>query len=404
MIITTVRAYLQYEVVTSIRVMHQMQSKFVALRLCNINSLQTAEALNYSKNMVASILDDTNTTRLEEWAVSEGDWENLRHTITLSARSPNVTTKERMTFGMSIKDMLIECSFNFEPCTAADFEWHFDEMYGSCYRFNYFRGVNKTSPPVKVSTKNGKEHGLYMELLVVDPSASIFSFSTNLGLRMTVHNQSVAPLFDEGFDVQVGTHANIAINRVFTKKQPRPYSDCVLNIDSHQSTLTRFFVANSYTYNQVECFNYCYQRELVSKCDCYDAGFPRMTFNRTPCYSWADLRCLNNVWFHFFLNYTTLNCSQECPVECSSVSYPVSLSSSEFPTSSYMRVLLRKSKHLQSLVEGVASETEKLMIVRKNVAAISAFYELPSYTYIEEKPKYELFDLVSGVGGLLGVN
>jgi hypothetical protein len=346
---------------------------------------------------MASILEELNTTHLLNDISIFDDSDYFRHIITLSAKNPNMTMKQRKSFGISIEDMLIRCSFNFVTCTPADFDWYFDEMYGSCFKFNAGKKSSGHSITDKISTKNGKEHGLYTELVVPNPLSN-FSFSTSM--ELSVENKTAVPLFDEGFDVEVGKITNIAINRVFTKKAPKPFRNCVTNIEAYNSVFRNFFVAKKWTYRQSECFNYCYQRQLVATCDCYDTGFSRMTFNKTPCLSWSQLGCLKLMWETLFAEFADQNCTKDCPEECMRVSYSVSSSSSDFTTVNYMHVLFNTSELLRSLASKASSETEKYDILKKNVVAISAFYEHLSDTYIEERPKYTIIDTVSNVGGL----
>jgi hypothetical protein len=37
----------------------------------------------------------------------------------------------RQQLGFSLSDMLISCSYNFQPCYASDFDWMYNGIYGN---------------------------------------------------------------------------------------------------------------------------------------------------------------------------------------------------------------------------------------------------------------------------------
>ena len=61
-----------------------------------------------------------------------------------------------------------------------------------------------------------------------------FSFlRESLGLLIIIHNSTENPSTDNGFKVSTGVETNIAVNRVFTHKKEKPYSECVLDFDNY---------------------------------------------------------------------------------------------------------------------------------------------------------------------------
>ena len=86
-------------------------------------------------------------------------------------------------------------------------------------------------------------------------------------------------------------------------------------------------------------------------------------------------------------------CSQYCPLECDSISYSISTNSEQFPfTGSFSNLTSFEYQKFLSYEE-----------VQKYYVSIRAYFPELKYTLINQQPKVEVFDLVSSVGGTLGL-
>jgi hypothetical protein len=133
------------------------------------------------------------------------------------------------------------------------------------------------------------------------------------GAHIFVHNKSIVPAYFEGFDVPIGTAANIVIGREYASKQPRPFSSCVDNIEMYASPFMSVFTKNKLAYRQKDCFNYCYQRKVVDTCRCYYLAFPQLTYGVQPCTSFTAYTCAINLFSEFFKSGEVItNCTSEC--------------------------------------------------------------------------------------------
>ena len=52
------------------------------------------------------------------------------------AKSDYLNDTEKKKLGYPFEDMLIDCKFEANTCSASEFEWYYDYNYGNCYRFN----------------------------------------------------------------------------------------------------------------------------------------------------------------------------------------------------------------------------------------------------------------------------
>lgn len=192
---------------------------------------------------------------------------------------PNISDEVKRSFGTPFEEMILECLFNSNQCTYADFDWYYGGYYSNCFKFNSGKSWNGSKSEIKTLLKTGKINGLELKLYI-ESSSELFSFSSGKGLHVFIHNQSVLPTIFDGFDVALDFKTNVAVSRVFSKRLSSPYSGCVDNIEAFDSIFTRVFQDNHISYSQSQCFNYCYQRRLTEKCNCYDASFPFFTFGK----------------------------------------------------------------------------------------------------------------------------
>ena len=90
-----------------------------------------------------------------------------------------------------------------------------------------------------------------------------------------------------------------------------------------------------------------------------------------------------------------------CPLECSNDQITYSVSTSSFPSKSFAEVLLNNTYVRQNLDYINAPYTIDSM--RENFAYVNVYYDYSGYTLITETPSQEIVDLLSSVGGTMGL-
>jgi hypothetical protein len=138
------------------------------------------------------------------------------------------------------------------------------------------------------------------------------AFSSSLGVHLAVHNQSYTPSIFDGFDVAVDTETNVAVSKVISKRLPKPYSECINDISTLGSVFTNFYTQNNMTYSQNDCLDYCYNRAVTVKCNCYDTTFGKMTFDKPPCTTYEQFKCRLELITNFFSSPNSTTCFVEC--------------------------------------------------------------------------------------------
>ena len=147
MTIQLVMNYFSYGVTNSIRTIYETPALFPKVTFCNINSFTTKEAYEF--------LNSTDTDGLFKSMKNMSYYEiGLAYTkvlFTIEALLSNKTDEFKKSLGHDLKDILIGCKFNYQKCTADDFEWSWNIHYGNCFSFN--SGFNST--PLKYSDMAG---------------------------------------------------------------------------------------------------------------------------------------------------------------------------------------------------------------------------------------------------------
>lgn len=298
--------------------------------------------------------------------------------------------------GFSLDFMLINCKFNSNECSKSDFERFYSPKYGFCYKFNGNRtqGIRKIEQP-------GRKNGLSLELYVGKPTIEYNIYKTS-GIELFIHNWS-SKLIDniDSTSLAGGFETNIAINKIYLKKQPKPYSECIQDTYSKASSNSVLYLETIRIhgkYEQKECLNICYHKNIRKKCGCYDPDF----FN----YAESNQFCSFETFTYCVLDYRkrmektsdNLECFQNCPEECDSVSYFYKISQSNFPSPFYKKLLIEFDKALNESKRGFDYND-----IEKYLLSVNIYFDEIATTTIEENPNKTIEQLVAEIGGFLGL-
>lgn len=350
MVITNVFDYLEFEVVTKYQIINESPMIFPTITFYNLNKLQT----NYS-----------------------------------------------------LDDIFIFCSFNDEDCYPKDFEIK-EDSYKTVYQFNTGRNSSHYSVGLKRQSMAGSINGLKIALFAGLPRESTENrYYQSNGFHVTIHNSSVDPEYVEGFShsgikIPVGFRTYLIADRVFINKLEYPYNECLKDlskIDSFDSNVFRFMInSTQYSYRQKDCFDYCIAQEMMRKCnltgplDRYD-----IIWNR---YWTKQLHgCLYSTYVEFIKNLKE-NCSNDCPLECHSNTFQLTISSTNFPNYEFSKKLANDSKIINKYPADYKITQKDL---EESLISFEVYYNDMTYIRITELPKGKMIDLVANVGGILGL-
>jgi len=237
-------------------------------------------------------------------------------------------------------------------------------------------GLNQTLYPIEIlnSTIPGEINGL--ELKVLPNTASEY-------INIFIYNQSADYDFNQAIHVYPNMRIDIVMSKVLTSKLSSPYSDCKKEYVFEPTTLD-LLNKTSYPYFQSECFKLCKQKEYMKICNKskeFDSNFQYYFTNKNQYYEFYNVELDNCLEKNASLissvdsNFQSIGankiCEKECPMECDSISYSLTLQSNYLNSEGY--------------------------------SYVNIYYPDFYYTSITEQPKTTRDELVSNIGGLLGL-
>jgi len=291
----------------------------------------------------------------------------------------------------NLSDILIICEFNSIRCTSDQFSTFYDLRFGLCYRFN-FDGTFK-------SIKPGKLNGLFFDIFTGIDQDIIEIGATSTGLHVYIHNSSNMPSISEGLETATGLKTSLMIKQIFNYRQPDPYNDCQKNLKFFESPILKDV---NISYRQKDCFDLKFLEKFSTICN-YSGNFYEITKNfRLKLLGnngLNEFNCLNKAYMDFY-NDTLLDKKYpDCLQECDSMNYDISTSVSKFPSKLYYANILKNNEKLKTLFNGNFTYEQ----LSERFLEICVYFENLEYTEITQQIETTLVDLISNIGGILGL-
>jgi hypothetical protein len=387
----SIRDYLEFDVITQIKVSEEMPTLFPTVTICNVNPFLSENASSLLKGIMNKKLGSNFNMGSADF-IKEIE---IANAIALSeAFNPKYGDDRRKALGFDLKKSLFQCLYNKKECKAElNFTWSYTFFYGNCYQFNSGFDSNKTGMNIKIATVPGENNGLFLTFFLAN-STNRYSSSFNDGLRVFIHNGSFPPSSSEGINVKPGTLANIGVKRTLIDKKPYPFSECSDAL-STQSEFYEYFSESNRSYHRETCFDLCLQKMIVKKCHCYYLNYPKW-YDVAPCLRPFQLVCASEQYFKFIGSDIKNECSINCPSSCSSVLYDLSVSYSGFPTESFYKLFRNVKEYTDGFFRNEKLSYDKL---RQRAVGLNIYYPDFKYTSIRELQKTTVVDLVSNIGG-----
>jgi len=271
----------------------------------------------------------------------------------------------------SHEEFFTEFWFNDELLTS-DWKNYFeafqDSSYiGKCYRFNSGINMSNHSVPIQKSKRSGYNDAF---ILKYKSDANFFIIS--------IYNQTQNPstIYNKGFYTSTGNGPYFSIKRIYDTQLEYPYNDCLNDVSKFtmNKTIINYMQNKSSQYSEKECIRLCENLKYQEESNCNHSLKNLDDYPYKVCYNNIELITCYKKFMEYFNAKEDIICSQYCPLECDTFSYDISINS-------------RTSQSLLS----------------ENTTHISVFYEEFKYTLIYQQPKMQIIDLISNIGGSLGL-
>ena len=359
--------FLEHGVVSKILVVYEQPTEFPAVTFCDNQPFTTGKGIHFVNNFYNSFECKSRNCS--------------KYSANLKASDPSFNDEKRKELGLNINQ--IKCDYSSNCSNDLHWLWNFD--YGNCFQFNI---EDKSNNKTKASLA-GFDYGLRIDIKnFTNVNISKVGVYRGSGIRVFIHNKTLKPRwYEEGVYVRPGEYTLISVKRTSISNAPSPYTDCI-DLTSYSSVLYDFIINSNRTYRQKDCFDLCVQLETISQCGCYFTGEDNPLKHKTkPCLNLSEYDCYVNVFFKF----NPAECaSVYCPLECNSIEYDLSLSSTISPTLNEYNSL--------NVSSSLTYEEWRTQNVHINV-----FYSKLEYTFIEETPAMTLTSLIANLGGTMGL-
>ncbi|XP_052101134.1 amiloride-sensitive sodium channel subunit alpha-like [Mytilus californianus] len=296
-----------------------------------------------------------------------------------------IDQSELKSYGHQIEDFLVSCRFRGMPCSPENFTFVPNVKYGNCFTFNAY---NNSQDPL-YSTYSGPLMGLSLELNV-QQYEYIPALAPDAAVRVLVHTRGTFPaLEDDGFSIPVGFMTSVGLKVSEITRLTPPHASCAKEGKIENLYQTRYGVI----YEKATCTKTCQQNIWKEKCGCVVPLYEKPENSSVcDCMNYEEQACL---WEQMD---QMQECELMCPNSCFEKKFEPLISVGTWPSKHYEDYLDYKIKH-SSLDfmgdDGIDSD--------ENLAKVEVYFREMMYETIEQQKAYESQNLISDVGGQLGL-
>jgi amiloride-sensitive sodium channel subunit alpha len=126
-----------------------------------------------------------------------------------------------------------------------------------------------------------------------------------------------------------------------------------------------------------------------------------MFYQVKACLNKTELYCINEIELDFADSYSQ-KCFSKCPLECETVTYDYSVSNLDFPSRKFYETIIN-DKTFYKILSNTLGTNATYNLYQENFLSLNVYLSNNKYTQITEIPKISLIDLISSIGGSIGI-
>jgi hypothetical protein len=407
--------YLSYPVYTTTTIVHEVPTKFPKVTICNTAIAITEYAYELIKQINQeylpnlNIFDQHSMSKLYYKDAFDKYWK-ISSIFLARINSDSFSDVERQKLSHSLNDILIYCTFNGQPCTPSDFIWKWDPLYGNCYSFS--SGFNSSGSRVdyKESFLPGAVFGLQLAVYVgYNDKLNLFNngyfswipFSHSYGLNVLIENNTYLGNKKQSVIALNGGSLNfMSMQRQFTSKLPKPYSDCDIdntNPGRFDSPYYNLILNSPYQYSQDLCVIQCIQQHVIQMCNCSIPIY--LDLYNVSCKNNAESYCANMIPYNGQLGTSVTNCIPKCPLECNSTQITHELTSQTFAGIGYAFIANQTSSILSDFNSSKIDDAS----ASNKFVQLHLFYDSLVFTSSVDSPSMDIVAFLGNIGGTIGL-
>ncbi|XP_077988550.1 epithelial sodium channel subunit alpha-like [Glandiceps talaboti] len=439
-VVTLFQVYFSYPVGVSLTVQFEPTMLFPAVTVCNVNPIRMIQLQTASDTGLRSMFDPSfvppglggghreppgggggggggagngiggggGIGGVQSWGERlNNDFyrqpsESFSKANSLTVLMGNQSEDVKRDMGHQLSTMLLDCAWRGYPCSPDNFTQYYNHKYGNCYTFN----SGRYEAPL-TTNKPGPMYGLSLELYI-EQSEYMVGTTESAGVRVLIHHQDRMPFpEDDGFSVAPGHAFSVGVRQMEILRQGPPYGDCQDTDSLSQEEIDKNIFMSKYNvgYSVQVCERSCYQHNVIDRCDCFDSQYPIPEEHEGSYYpcdivnDQEEKECVDKV--ESLYDEDELSCN--CPRSCRDKLYLPTVTSLMWPADSYQATLFGKMSSANGEMRKQMRGSSPKDWTRENVLKLDVYFEMLNYEYIEEYPSYLIEDLLSDMGGQLGL-
>ncbi len=401
-------SYLKYEFTEST---HERRGevRFPEISFCNMKGVSSTNFAAAAKNnsKIKAVFDHMNSAQDANEELYQSDYTSF------------VGEEDAPLMGHRLHDFVLRCQFDRKPCKDDDFVQFVFPPFVNCFTF-----VGQKDTEMK--TRGEKDSGLTMSMYLEPDNISVASlynpkagsvYSGGVRILLSPPNQ-LKTIGHSAHEAAAGFSTSLVFDTTEHTRLPEPYNQCRHAVLPSLNT--------DIPYSFMECRNECIQKATIEECGCKNTHF--MVRNRKNISSCADHLLSNKS-----ISDTMMSCqvgvihktmgipnyfSDECKCfwPCSDMTYSVAMSLSNWPTKSSMKYFLyntiekhsrkkdlKANHYYEFLKVSNASDDDIFFWVSHHFLRLNIYARSDMVVVKQEKPKYTVTDLLSCIGGSLGL-
>ncbi|XP_060082440.1 amiloride-sensitive sodium channel subunit alpha-like [Ylistrum balloti] len=397
---------------------------FPAVTVCNVNPVRLSQLSSTSTSISNLIAAAGTTSAPRVWAWDNFDDNNSYYDsydpgtavgFDFALEYAILDDSTKTSSGHQLEDMLVSCSFKGKSCSPSNFSHFLHYKYGNCYTFN--SGFNQS---ITETEKTGPIYGLTLELYL-EQDEYVGSLASDAGIRLTVHNQTSMPFPEEnGINLAPGFKTGIALKLTEVIRAKPPHGECKDYSDTENLLYNAWAEEGqlSVKYTYVACQKTCFQKSLIQYCGCCSLDLPcsGIAFNGVlSAYpngvDWClysnstQVECEDYVLEKY--EKSELPCSSDCVPPCDETEFTSEVSMSAWPSNEYLDTAINDfrstSTSLFTTISANSATADKRAFMDQNGVKVDVYYRYLNYEVIQTEASYEVANLLSDIGGQLGL-
>ena len=270
-LVKSILAYFRYPTKIDVNYVSEWHQYFPAVSICNISPMRLDRFIGpFSAYMKMNNLSDVDITEISSYHQLANLGQFVQGKI-----NANESLEE---FFFPLPSILLSCTYNSHPCSAADFIPFISARYGMCYTFNAkLKDEKSNGSRIRYANQYGDAGKLLLNLyahshqyvpylteseysLARQSVALLCCVCEGIGFLALIHDNRQLPLIEAvGMEFAPGRSYKLGYKKKATYFLRPPYTQCTNRASRLMQEMFNNYDDADYSYSETACFQICGQ-------------------------------------------------------------------------------------------------------------------------------------------------